>query len=548
MTSRECMQRIWKVSRSFSTRIVLITAIGGLSVCASLSFVWISKQLVDIATGDVTGNIIVYIVLMIACMLFQLLIWVAGSWLETQNGVKLNNELRYRLFNHLMVSCWYGKEKFHTGDMVNRLGADVSEVSSIICNTFPSILITVFQLLLAFVYLCTMDVRLAWILLCVMPAAILTSKIYMRRMRVLNKEIRTADSRLQEHVQESLSHRTLIRTLEYTPNSVFKMRGLQMHLYDQIRRRTDFGLFSHGMVQVGFDVSYIVAFLWGIRGLMNGEVTFGMMTAFLQLVMMVQNPVVKLSKQIPAFIRALTSVERIAELEALPVEQGTKAVHLQGPLGIRMEGVDFTYPDGKHKIISNFSFDFVPGSRTALIGKTGVGKSTLIRLILALLHPDSGNIVLYNHKSEAVASVDTRCNIVYVPQGNTLLSGTVSDNLLMGNPCATEDEMRKALHIAVADFVFDFPGGLNTLCGELGAGLSEGQAQRIAIARGLLRPGGLLLLDEPTSSLDEATEELLLGRLMTNVYDKTLIIVTHRKSVVNLCTDIVRMEKTVEQK
>lgn len=546
MTNRECILRIWKASKGFSARIVLTTVTGGLSVCASLCFVWITKRLVDVATGDVEGDVAVYIVLMIACMLFQLLIGSASSWLETQNGVRLNNELRYRLFNHLMTSCWYGKEKFHTGDMVNRLGTDVSEVSGIICYTFPSVLVTVFQLLLAFIYLCTMDARLAWILLCVMPVAILTSKLYMRRMRTLNKEIRTTDSRLQEHVQESLSHRTLIRTLEYTPNAVFKMDGLQMRLHNQIRKRTNFGLFSRGMVQTGFDMSYVIAFLWGIRGLMSGEVTFGMMTAFLQLVMMVQSPVVRLSKQVPAFVRALTSVERMAELEALPLEREVKAVHLQGVLGIRMESVNFTYPDGKHKVLSDFSFDFSPGSRTALMGETGVGKSTLIRLMLALLHPDSGNIFLYNDESEVAASVDTRCNIIYVPQGNTLLSGTVFDNLLMGNPCATEDEMRKALHTAVADFVFDFPDGLNTLCGESGAGLSEGQAQRIAIARGLLRPGGLLLLDEPTSSLDEATEELLLRRLMTNVYDKTLIIVTHRKSVIHLCTDVVRMEKVME--
>lgn len=546
MTNFECIQRIWKISRDFFSRIILITVVGGLSVCASLCFVWISKRLVDIATGDVRENIMVYIVLMIACMLFQLLIWTTGSWLETQNSVKLNNELRCRLFNHLMGSCWYGKEKFHTGDMVNRLETDVSEVSGIICYTFPSVLVTIFQLLLAFVYLCTMDARLAWMLLCVMPIALLTSKLYLRRMRILNREIRIIDSRLQEHIQESLSHRTLIRTLEYTSHSIFKMEGLQTRLYHQIRKRTDFGLFSRGMVQVGFDVSYMIAFLWGIRGLMNGEVTFGMMTAFLQLVMMVQNPVVSLSKQVPAFVRALTSVERIAELEALPVEQEVKAIHLQGLLGVRIKDVNFTYPDGKHKVLSDFSFDFAPGSKTAIMGETGVGKSTLIRLILALLHPDSGKIIFYNHDNEVMASVDTRCNIVYVPQGNTLLSGTVYDNLLMGNPCATEDEMRKALHIAVADFIFDLPDGLHTLCGESGAGFSEGQAQRIAIARGLLRPGGMILLDEPTSSLDEATEQLLLERLMTSVYDKTLIIVTHRKSVIHLCTDIVKMEKIVE--
>lgn len=543
MTAREGIKRMWKASEGFRARILLITAVGALSVCASLFFVYISKRLVDIATGVKEGGVTGSILLMIGCILFQLLIWTAGSWLETRNGVRLNHKLRYRVFNHLMMSCWYGKEKFHTGDMMNRLGDDIGEVSGIICYTLPSAIVTGFQLTVAFVYLCMMDVRLAWILIFVMPVTILTGKLYMRRMRLLNKEIRTTDSRLQAHVQESLAHRTLIRTLEYTPNTVFKMEGLQTLLFNQVKKRTDFGLFSRGMVQVGFDISYMIAFLWGIRGLMNGEVTFGMMTAFLQLVMMVQSPIVELSRQVPAFVRALTSVERIVELEALPTEREVKTICLPGPLGVRISGVDFTYPDGKHQILNNFSFDFVPAGRTALMGETGVGKSTLVRLMLALLHPDKGSIMLYNKEHEVEVSADTRCNIVYVPQGNTLLSGTVRDNLLMGNPSATEEEIRKALHTAVAEFVWEFPEGLDTLCGELGAGLSEGQAQRIAIARGLLRPGGLLLLDEPTSSLDKGTEELLLERLMTNVYDKTLIIVTHREAVIQRCTHAVELKK-----
>lgn len=547
MTVIEYIQRLWRASEGFRFRIIQMTVTGMVSVCASLFFVYITKRLVDIATGTVEGSIMESVALMIGCMALQLLIWTVDSWLETQYGLQLDNKLRYQLFNRLMVSRWYGKEKFHSGDMISRLDSDVGQVSGIISYTVPAVIITLFQLVFAFIYLCTMDVGLAWILVFVMPVAVLTSKLYMHRMRTLNKEIRKTDSRLQEHIQESLLHRTLIRTLEYTPGTVLRMGNLQKQLYDQVRRRTDFGLFSRGMVQTGFDVSYVVAFLWGIRGLTSGEVTFGMMTAFLQLVAMVQSPIVSLSRQIPAFVRALISMERIAELEAVPMEQEAKSVRLQGPVGIRLNDVDFTYPEGSHKILNEFSFDFLPGSRTALMGETGVGKSTLIRLMLALLQPDKGTIGIYNEKREVRVSVDTRCNMVYVPQGNTLLSGTVRDNLLMGKPDATEEEMGRALHTAAADFVFGLSDGLDTLCGEQGAGLSEGQAQRIAIARGLLRPGGLLLLDEPTSSLDEATEKLLLERLMTSVCDKTFIIVTHRETVLQWCTHVLRLKKISNQ-
>ena len=197
-----------------------------------------------------------------------------------------------------------------------------------------------------------------------------------------------------------------------------------------------------------------------------------------------------------------------------------------------MESLDFSYPDGEKKVLNGFTHNFLPGSLTVVIGETGTGKSTFLRLILALLSPDSGRIVFYNKRKEVDVSPLTRCNLSYVPQGNTLISGTIRDNLLMGNPNATDEE----LYVA-----YTLPDGLNTLCGEQGTGLSEGQAQRIAIARGLLRPGRILLLDEPTSALDEKTEKILLERLSEQVRNKTLILITHREMIAQLCSSMVRM-------
>ena len=425
--------------------------------------------------------------------------------------------------------------------MLNRLEEDVSTVTDALCRTVPSVVITSVQLVGALFVLADLDARLAGVLFCIMPVALLFSKGYVRKMRRLSREIRITDSSVQSHLQEHLQHRVLIRTLEYTGRAVKALGLLQKTLQQQVNRRTDFSIFSRSMVQIGFATGYAVAFLWGIFGLRDGTVTFGMMTAFLQLVAQIQRPMVDLSRQVPAFIRVFTSTERLAELTSLPLEEQGENVRMEGSVGIRFEEVNFCYPDGKRNVLENFTHDFKPGSLTAIVGETGAGKSTLLRLILALFLPDKGQIYLYNKQETAVVSPQTRCNLSYVPQGNTLVSGTIRENLWMGKPDATEDEMRTALHVAAADFVYTLTEGLDTRCGEQGAGISEGQAQRIAIARGLLRPGNILLLDEPSSSLDSETEKLLLERLSKQLQGKTLILITHRETVAKLCSVVLRM-------
>ena len=539
-----CLLWLWRVLKGRGGYVTCRALIGIMHVAVSMGFIVISKYLVDVATGQETGNLKLGMVALVVCVCLQLLFGVWGSRLGVHASVKMGNALRSSIFGGVMRSCWKGRESLHTGDVMNRMEGDVDTVTSLLCHTLPMVVVSCVQFVAAFLFLGILDGRLAIVLAVVMPVAFLLSKSYVKRMRSLTHDLLGAESKLQAFMQEHLQNRLLVLTLEYTDRSLKGLDGILQDLKGLVFRRTDYSLFSKCVVQGGFSLGYVAAFLWGVAGLAEGTVSFGMMTAFLQLVAQVQRPVLDLGRQVPAFVQAIASVERLMELEQLPMEARGTSVPLDGKIGVRMEEVTFAYAEGERKIFSNFSHDFKPGSLTAVVGETGVGKSTLIRLLLALIFPKKGSVRFYTENGEIDASPQSRCNIVYVPQGNSLLSGTIRENLLWGNPQATEEQMRKALYTAVADFVYDFPDGLDTLCGEQGLGLSEGQAQRIAIARGLLRPGGVLLLDEPTSSVDADTEKLLLERLSHEMRDKTLILITHRERIAQLCTSTLHLKRS----
>ena len=531
---------LWDASKGYRLSIFTIGLISTMSVAVAMGNVWISKRLIDIATHSVDGDLIQFIILFASCAVVQILFSVTISRLETKTEVSLRNSLRYKYFTKIMESRWSGKEAFHTGDMLSRLDGDVAKVADTLSRTMPAVIATVIQLIAALLFLGSMDWRLTLVVLLIMPAALLLSRAYVNRMRRLTNDIRTTDSRIYTHLQENIQHRVLITSFENTDQAIESLDDYHEDLQKQTITRNNYNLFSRSIVQLGFSAGYVTAFSWGVTGIAAGTITFGTMAAFLQLVGQIQRPISRMSRQFATAVHTVTSVDRLCELE-LPQERRGEPIRLEGKVGVRFTDVDFTYPDGTRKTIDAFSHDFKPGSLTAVVGETGIGKSTLIRLMLSLLSPDKGKITFYNADTEVEISPRTRCNIVYVPQGNTLVSGTIRDNLLMGKPDANEQEMRDALYTAVADFVYDLPDGLDTVCGEKGAGLSEGQAQRIAIARALLRPGAVILLDEPTSALDTQTEQLLLQRISAHLEGRTLIMVTHNQQTAQLCVDKVLM-------
>lgn len=513
--------------------------LGTVNVALNMAFILVCKHMVDLATGVAEGSLLTWAVWAGIIMLSRLAVSAINVRIENLVNSRMNFSIRAELYGNLMQAEWLGKEKRHSGDVINRLEQDVTKVTDVICTDVPQIFTTLVQMLAAVAVLCTMDWRLAVLLVLITPLFMLFSKLFFRKMRKMTLGIRESESKIQSHMQESLRHRVMIRSMEGESRMMDRLDSLQSVEYGQVVERTNFNVFARTMVSASFASGYLAAFLWGVFGIARRGMTFGVMTSFLQLVGQIQRPVVNLMHQIPSFIYATASIDRLMELEDTPKEEVQEPVKLEGPVGIRVQDLHYRYPDGDKDVLRGLSFDFPPLSRTAIVGETGAGKSTLIRIMMALLKPSAGEVVLYNKDREITASGATRCNIVYVPQGNSLLSGTIRENLLMGNSRASDDDMWNALRTAAADFV----ESLEDVCGEGGTGLSEGQAQRIAIARGLLREGDVLLLDEFSSSLDPETEERLMKSLIENAAGKTLIFITHRERISDYCQLHCRVSK-----
>ena len=514
-------------------KVVISVVLGCIAIACSLSYVWISKRLVDVATGLIDEPLWRGVTIFAVILLVQLVTRIGSSYWNSYMTMKCANEMRMDMFSHVIRSQWSGKDSFHSGDTVNRLEEDIRVVTDVLCGKVPDLLVTLIQLVASSAYLLILAPKLLWVLLILAIVAVIGSRMFFGVLRKLTAMIRKRESEVQQHMQENLQSRVLVLTLIGTQRVADRLGWLQKDVEANTIRRLNYNAVARGLMNLGFIAGQAAAFLWGIFGIKAGTVTYGMMTAFLQLVGQVQRPIAEVSRQIPAFIHALTSVERLMDLKALPLEEEGEPVMIKGAPGIKVENLSFTYPDGYGTVIGDLSYDFRPGTMTVIMGPTGAGKSTLIRLVLGLLSPQRGTLTIYGEDGSTVkAGASSRCNFMYVPQGNSLMSGTIRDNLLLADPEATDSMMNHVLDTAVASFVHSLPDGIDTVCGEDGGGLSEGQCQRIAIARALLQKGGVLILDESTSALDAVTEETLLENLSREYHGKrTILFISHREAV-----------------
>ena len=531
---------IFALTRGYRWKMVGYISLDILTLLLGLAFVYESKHAVDIVTGSAAGSLRLIILLIVSSVALGILTGQWSAWISERMKVRMTVALQDTLVDSQMRAVWESTKRWHTGDLLFRLNTDVAEVVQMIVITFPSLFVTGIRMTASWLLLWMMDSVLAWMILAISPL-FLFSKIYYRRMRKLSRETKEMESNLGIVLQENLRQRLLIRALGMDEARQEKYREVQEAIKLRKYNLLQFDFFARMLLKYAFNGGYLLAFVWGIYRLHTGLVTFGTLTAFLQLVSRIQGPVLTAIAFVPAAIRCRTAVERLITMNEEECEVREPAVSVGSLQAVELRDVTFGYED--RKVIERLSATLRPGFPTAIVGTTGKGKTTLIRLMLALVRPEKGRLFLQTDTAEIPVTVGTRGYFSYVPQGNTLFSGTIRENLLLVAPRASEEDMADALALACAGFVDSLPEGMDTVIGESGYGLSEGQAQRIAIARALLHQGKIWLFDEATSALDRNTSERLVRNLLRIGQDKILIFVTHDSRLTDACSQVVRLDE-----
>ena len=538
---------LYKHVVTFKKTILLYLLLSVFAVMFSLLFVQVTKIFMEAVEKGEDFSFLLLIVSLTTIKGCDIFCAEYKTYLRETQTFSMNNELSLKFFKELFSGSVSYDKKVHSGDSLSRITTDVFSVSGCLMGTIPELIYAVVQLVATCVYLASIEPALTLVIFLIMSVNMMFGRSYAKKLLPISREIRIRDSKAHQFMQEHIQHYELIVTLEKTAFIWNRLKALQNIVYEKIVAVTKLNVLAMSSIDSALSISYIIILVWGIYGIQHTTFTYAELIVFLQLAEQMQVPFIQFNHNYPMLISAMASVERLMEIENMPKEDNSNSVMFSVPVGIEFSNVDFRYKDDSRWIYRNFNHNFAPSSVTAVVGETGAGKSTLLRMFLATLTPNSGSVTFYGTENGAlikyIASPQTRGNCVYVPQGNSLISGTIRYNLLLGKVDATDEEMREALYSAAADFVInDFPDKLDTLIGEGGLGISEGQAQRIAIARSFLRPGKIILMDEPTSALDAETEKIFLNRLTNQAHDKTIIIVTHKKEVCKYVSDVITIK------
>lgn len=544
---------MWQYIRRYKFAVFFYLILGIFSTLMGLAGSVLSKYLIDAVTGVDKNNIGWIIGGIVGMALGGVIINAITSRISTKISIKVNNEIRQEAYDKVMRSDWLSMTNFHSGDILNRLNGDVSTVSGSVIGWIPSLITKTVQFIGALAIILYYDPTMAILALISAPIMMIISKLLMTKMRYFNKKSREVSSEVMAFNEESFQNIQSIKAFDLIGHFNNKLINMQ-EKYKEVS--LDYNKFSIAtssfMSVVGMMVSYS-CFGWGVYRLWTGHITYGTMTLFLQLSGTLSSSFNALVGMVPSAISATTSAGRLMDFFKLPNEElldDEEIQHIynntkdQG-LTVELDDVMFNYDENK-VVFENANIVANPGEIVALVGPSGEGKTTMVRILLALINIKKGKAVLRDiNGMECNISADSRRFFAYVPQGNAIFSGTIADNMRMVKEDATDEEIIHALEIACAfDFVKQLPEGINSTVGEKGIGFSEGQAQRISIARALLRKSPILILDEATSALDVYTERVVLRNIMDMGYARTCIVTTHRPSVLNLCDRVYKIDKS----
>lgn len=530
---------LWQYIRRYRMTVVIHILLGVLGILMGLGSSVASKYLIDAVTGYKTGTIGLAASLMVGMQLGNIAMRSISSRVGAVINIRVQNEMQAEVYRRILATDWESVERFRSGDLLNRLNSDASGVASGVTSFIPSLISSSVQFLGAFAIIAYYDPTMAVLALLGVPVSVLASRVLVRRMRDYNREMKGIYSDLMSFHEDSFQNITSIKAFGITGLFDQKMDGLLGTYRDAYLRYNQFSVKTTALMSLMGLVVSASCFGWGVYRLWTGAISYGSMTMFLQLASSLGSAFSTLIGLAPTAISISTSAGRIMAVVELPAEDATpdRDFLREGAYSVDLRGVTFRYQGGE-PVLRDADVTAQPGDLVALTGPSGEGKTTLLRILLGLAHPTEGEAALIGASGKRYPiSAATRGAFGYVPQGNSIFAGTIADNLRLTKPDATDAELETVLKAACAyDFVKELPGGMQYVVGGRGKGLSEGQAQRIAVARALLRGAPILLLDEATSALDEDTEECMLRNLMEGDWVRTCILVTHRPGSRKFCT------------
>lgn len=523
--------------------LILLCAISfAMSMC-SVSFAVLSRELIDTAVGQMSGSLAAKAVSVAALVGILLLLQVSYSYLNVRVSGKLEIKLRKTVFSSLLCKDLTQVTAMHSGDLMNRLTSDITIITSAVVGILPTLLSFVTRLgAAAALLLWEQPLFLAFYLVFGLLFMGFT-RIYSKRMKRLHKMCQDSEGKTRSFMQEALQNILAVKAFRNESEVTNYSSDLQEKNFRLKMKRNTISIIANIFTSLAFTAGYYFAMIWGAFQLFAGAMSYGTLVFMLQLVNQIQTPFRGMSALLPQYYSALASAERLLELEELnqdaPAKVSYRTYHTLEE--IRFENLSFSY--GEEPVLQDLNLTVKQGDFTAITGISGIGKSTLLKLLLGVLKPVEGKVLLTSDAGTQEAGWETRALFAYVPQGNLILSGTIRENIVFFHQAAKEEEIIRAAKAAeIYDFIMQLPQKFDTVLGEKGLGLSEGQVQRLAIARAVLHDAPILLLDEATSSLDEKTERAILNHIK-EWKTKTLFIVSHRPSALEICNHVIHLEK-----